>query len=208
MKIEYIWLKIINKIRSILIMKMSDIASFITKRYIDILFIEYGKNVRFYGFPKIVKMQDSNILIGNNCTFRSDFSSNLIGVNRRCIIATVREKSNIYIGNNSGFSGTVIGAAESIEIGNNVLCGANTLITDFDWHQIDPHERLNRIGQSKSAPIKIGNNVWLGINVIVLKGVNIGDNTVIGANSLVVNDIPENVVAAGNPCKVIKVIKG
>ncbi len=55
-----------------------------------------------------------------------------------------------------------------------------------------------------AKPIKIGNNVWIGGNVVVLPGVTIGDNTVIGAGSIVVKDIPANVVAVGNPCKVIK----
>ena len=55
-----------------------------------------------------------------------------------------------------------------------------------------------------AKPIKFGNNVWIGGNVVVLPGVTIGDNTVIGAGSIVVKDIPANVVAVGNPCKVIK----
>lgn len=79
-------------------------------------------------------------------------------------------------------------------------CGANTLITDGDWHQDDP-----RSGELR--PVNIGDNVWLGVNVTVLKGVTIGENTVMGAGSLVVKDIPANVIAAGNPCKVIKFIE-
>ena len=77
------------------------------------------------------------------------------------------------------------------------MCGANTFITDSDWHPED-----HRSGKPK--PIKIGNNVWLGLNVVVLKGVVIGDNTVVGANSVVTKDLPPNVVAAGNPCKIIR----
>jgi len=107
--------------------------------------------------------------------------------------------SIIEIGDNCGFSGTVIGASAHIKIGNNVKCGANTLITDFDWHPEDV-----RSGTPK--PINIGDNVWLGLNVVVLKGVTIGDNTLVGANSLVLNDLPANAIAAGNPCKVIKEI--
>ncbi|GAO31958.1 galactoside O-acetyltransferase [Geofilum rubicundum JCM 15548] len=78
-------------------------------------------------------------------------------------------------------------------------CGANTLITDSDWHLEDA-----RTG--KPQPIVIEDNVWLGVNVTVLKGVRIGANSVIGAHSLVVKDIPANVIAAGNPCKVIKAL--
>jgi acetyltransferase-like isoleucine patch superfamily enzyme len=163
--------------------------------------IEFGTNTMFYGKPYIRILTDTQIKIGNNCRFRSGHTSNLIGINRPCILSTHGGNNNkIIIGNNCGFSGTVIGAFSQITIGNNVKCGANTLITDSDWHQEDP-----RSGPPK--PIVIGNNVWLGVNAVVLKGVTIGDNTVIGANSLVVKDIPANVIAAGNPCKVIKVLK-
>ena len=56
----------------------------------------------------------------------------------------------------------------------------------------------------KPKDVIIGDNVWLGVNVVVLKGVTIGDNTLIGANSLVTTNVPANVIAAGNPCKAIK----
>ena len=106
-------------------------------------------------------------------------------------------KTKIEIGNNCGFSGTVIGSFISVKLGNNVRCGANTLITDSDWHFDD-----YRAGENKEVIIE--DNVWLGVNVTVLKGVTIGRNSVIGANSVVTKNIPENTVAAGNPCKIIK----
>ena len=124
--------------------------------------------------------------------------SNLIGINRPCSLSTLTNNATIEIGNNCGFSGTVIGAFKSIYIGNNVRCGANTLITDSDWHLND-----NRINP-KPLPIIIEDNVWLGINVVVMKGVTIGKNSIIGANSVVTKSIPSNVIAAGNPCKIIK----
>ena len=88
-------------------------------------------------------------------------------------------------------------AGQSIIIGNNVRCGANSYITDTDGHSDD-----YRAG--KDRPVVIEDNVWLGMNVVVLKGVHIGKNSLIGANSVVTKDIPANVIAVGNPCKVIK----
>jgi len=73
-------------------------------------------------------------------------------------------------------------------------------ITDSDWHGI--YDRLDYIGASR--PVSIGTNVWLGDSVIVCKGVTIGDNSIIGAGSVVTGDIPANVVAAGNPARVIR----
>lgn len=165
--------------------------------------IKIGKDCVFYGIPIVNRTYNSTILIGSKCTFRSDKKSNLVGLNRKCMLSTFGKGSKIIIGNNSGFSGTVMGAANSITIGDNVLSGANVLITDFDWHAIDPKKRRTN-ENIKNAPVIIGNNVWLGINSVILKGVTIGENTVIGANSLVVKDIPANVIAGGNPCKVIK----
>ncbi|MCU0473444.1 MAG: acyltransferase [Bacteroidales bacterium] len=115
------------------------------------------------------------------------------------MISTLAEEAIIEIGDNCGFSGTVIGAFKYIKIGKNVRSGANVLITDSDWHPED-----SRSGSPR--PVIIGENVWLGGNSVVLKGVNIGENAVIGANSVVTKNIPANVIAAGNPCKVIRII--
>lgn len=158
------------------------------------------KRVSFYGNARFDKAPNSTILIGEKCEFRSRPTSNLIGINRPCIISTILSGAKIQIGKNCGFSGTVIGCFDSIIIGNNVRCGANTLITDSDWHLDDP-----RVGAPK--PVIIGDNVWLGEGSKILKGVIIGENTVIGAGAVVTKSIPANVIAGGNPCKVIKKIE-
>ena len=160
----------------------------------------HGSKIRCIGGIIISKHQMSKISIGNKNKFISTSKYNLIGINRNCVLSTQSETAIIEIGNNCGFSGTVIGAFKHIKIGNNVRCGANTLITDSDWHLDDPRS-------GEPARVVIMDNVWLGVNVIVLKGVTIGENSVIGANSIVTKDIPNNVIAAGNPCKIIKLGK-
>lgn len=151
----------------------------------------------FYGKTIFRKLPNSKITIGSQCTFNSSHRSNLIGVYSPCMISTIKREAVLEIGSNCGFSGTVIGCALNIRIGDNVRCGANTMITDSDWHSDD-----RRTGNDK--PVIIDNNVWLGYGVKVLKGVHIGENTLIGAGSIVTKDIPANVIAAGNPCKIIK----
>ncbi|MBS1573967.1 MAG: acyltransferase [Bacteroidetes bacterium] len=158
--------------------------------------IKKGNACEFYGLPYFQRYPHSTISMGDGCQFRSDQSSNLIGVNHKTIISTHRPGAKIEIGNNCGFSGTSIGAAREIIIGNNVLCGANVVITDFDWHE--------NISKTGPEPVIIHDNVWLGLNCVVLKGVEIGENSIIGANSLVVKSIPANVIAGGNPCKVLR----
>lgn len=158
--------------------------------------VKIGGNARFDGKCYFKRYPKSTIKIGSNCEFLSRPNSNLIGIDRPCMISTLTEVAKLEIDDNAGFSGTVIGAFSSIRLGKNVRCGANTLITDSDWHPGDP-----RVGEAK--PVIIGDNVWLGINVVVLKGVEIGENSIIGANSLVTKSIPANVIAAGNPCREI-----
>lgn len=112
--------------------------------------------------------------------------------------------SNIYIGNNLYMNfGCVVLDCNTVHIGDNVMCAPNVQIYTA-YHPTDPQIRLS--GKELAAPIKIGNNVWIGGGAIVCPGVSIGDNTTIGAGSVVVKDIPANVVAVGNPCKVIRSI--
>ncbi|MGP1513404.1 MAG: sugar O-acetyltransferase [Gemella haemolysans] len=90
-----------------------------------------------------------------------------------------------------------------VTIGDNVMFGPNVSLFTAG-HPIHPVSRNS--GYEYGLPITIGNNVWLGGNVVVTPGVTIGENSVIGAGSVVVKDIPANVVAAGNPCEVIRKI--
>ena len=90
-----------------------------------------------------------------------------------------------------------------VVFGDNVFVGPNCGFYTAE-HPLD-YETRNK-GLETAEPIKIGNNVWFGGGVIVLGGVTIGDNTVIGAGAVVTKDIPSNVVAVGNPCRVIKKI--
>ena len=90
-----------------------------------------------------------------------------------------------------------------VTIGDNVQIAPNVSLYTAG-HPIHPDSRNS--GYEYGIPITIGNNVWLGGNVVVLPGVTIGDNAVIGAGSVVTKDIPANMLAAGNPCKVIREI--
>ncbi|MBW4645122.1 MAG: sugar O-acetyltransferase [Goleter apudmare HA4340-LM2] len=110
--------------------------------------------------------------------------------------------SNVYAGNNLYMNyGCVILDCNLVHIGDNVLCAPYVQIYTA-YHPIEPKIRLT--GRELAAPITIGHNVWIGGNAIICPGVTIGDNTTIGAGSVVVKDIPENVVATGNPCRIIK----
>ncbi|HFV6672290.1 TPA: DapH/DapD/GlmU-related protein, partial [Escherichia coli] len=90
-----------------------------------------------------------------------------------------------------------------VTIGDNVLIAPNVTLS-VTGHPV--HHELRKNGEMYSFPITIGNNVWIGSHVVINPGVTIGDNSVIGAGSIVTKDIPPNVVAAGVPCRVIREI--
>jgi len=96
--------------------------------------------------------------------------------------------------------GTRIMAATSVTMGDGCMTAQHVSISDSDWH--DLYDRSQPVGVTQA--VRIGNNVWLGENAVICKGVTIGDNAVIGAGSIVVKDIPANAIAAGNPATVIK----
>lgn len=110
--------------------------------------------------------------------------------------------TNIYAGDNLYMNyGCVILDCNIVRLGDNVLCGPYVQIYAA-YHPTDPELRLT--GRELAAPVTIGHNVWIGGGVIICPGVTIGDNVTIGAGSVVTKDIPANVVAAGNPCRVIR----
>lgn len=111
--------------------------------------------------------------------------------------------SEIIIGNNVVLAnGASIQAASKITIEDNVMIGINCFLVDTDGHDLNPEKRMD--GDVKTANITIKRNVVVFYNSVVFKGVTIGENSVIGACSVVTKDIPPNVFAAGNPAKVIR----
>lgn len=158
--------------------------------------IRYGKKCSFRGNMLFYKAAGTTIAIGDNCTFNSSNIFNFRGINHRCVLQTAPDGS-IKIGDRFGASGISIVSSIGVEIGNDVLCGTNVLIGDRNDHE-------KQYPEWQPSPVKIGNKVWIGMNSIVMRGVTIGDNTIIGAGSIVTKDIPANVIAAGSPCKVIK----
>lgn len=121
------------------------------------------------------------------------------------ILLQARDKSaRIVIGERSCFSNNVsIVARGRIEIGRSCLIGDSVMIVDADFHEVNP-ERRHEPGET--SPVLISNNVWIGSRVIILKGVRIGEHSVIAAGAVVTSDIPPRSLAGGVPARVIKTI--
>lgn len=129
--------------------------------------------------------------IGGNCYIEPPFHANFGG-------------KHVHFGNNiyANFNLTCVDDTH-IYVGDNTMFGPNVIIATAG-HPILPV--LREKGYQYNAPVHIGKNCWLGAGVIVLPGVTIGDNVVIGAGSIVTKDLPSNVVAVGNPCKILREI--
>lgn len=112
-------------------------------------------------------------------------------------------QGRIHIGNAVMISpGVRISASDDIRIGHGCMMANGVYITDCDWHGI--YDRMQRDPEPK--PVRIGDNVWLGDHATVLKGVTIGDNSIVAAGSVVTKDVPANVIVAGNPACVVKTL--
>lgn len=142
--------------------------------YTNINIVGNNNKVTFNGCSGILSL----VLRGNNCEINIGKDSTM----ETCYMVCMGQNNSITIGNDCMFSGKV-------EMWNS----DTHLITDMERNGINP-----------SKPINIGNHVWLGKNVKILKGVTIGNNSVVGMGSIVTKDIPENSIAAGNPAKIIK----
>lgn len=167
--------------------------------------IKYGKSLSLKGVPFIYNRKGASIVIGNNCIIKSSFLSNLVGLYTRTIILTRIPGASIEIGDNVGISGATIYARSKITIGDNTNIGGNVKILDNDFHPVDAKARLlDDKTQIGTVPVRIGRNCFIGCNVLILKGSEIGDNCVVGAGAVVSGKFEENCVIAGNPARIIK----
>lgn len=147
-------------------------------------------DVRLSGKVNLLSGIKSKIFLGEGCSLYD--GATLLG-------GPITLGDNVSIGQN-----TIIAAIgeDGVTIGNNTIIAAQCYIIDCD-HSFEPGA-LIRNQKQKTAPIHIGDDVWVAANVTILKGVTIGDGAVIGAKSLVNKDIPANAVAVGTPARVIK----
>lgn len=168
--------------------------------------VEYS-TFRTGGIPVIRNSDDGVIKIGKNFAMNNGLYHNMIGCLQPCVMR-VGEGACIIIGDNVGISQTTLIAKKNIMIGDNVKIGGGTYVYTTDFHSLDPTIRASDYDTKycKSAPVKICNNVFIGAHSIILKGVTIGENSIVGAGSVVTKDIPSNCIAAGNPARVVKLL--
>ena len=164
-----------------------------------------GKNYKIWSSFNILVDGRGKILIGDDFHAVNSAKRSYLTLFTKCKLTSIHG-GKIIIGNNVGINGTVIVAKKQIKIGDNTIIAPNTFIIDHDGHEIN--NLVSRINSKDEArEIDIGKNVWIGLNSIILKGVKIGDNSIVGAGSVVTSNCDSNSIYAGNPARKIRDIK-
>jgi acetyltransferase-like isoleucine patch superfamily enzyme len=156
-------------------------------------------------FKKMVSKKRGAVVFGDH-----------VSVYAGCSFA-IQKDGRCIVGDFTLLNGAIVMAEELVEIGSHCLISWGVGIADSDFHPLEPAQRLidaqalapffkNRPPRPKlkTAPVKIGDNVWIGMNAVILKGVTIGDNSVVAAGAVVTRSIPANTIVAGNPAITVK----
>jgi carbonic anhydrase/acetyltransferase-like protein (isoleucine patch superfamily) len=169
--------------------------------------VPVGRGTRAHGPVALMRWPGGRIRIGENVSLISSW--------RRATAATLAAPvrlrvfgpgADIEVGDGAELSGTSITARSTrVAIGRGVMIAPNCVITDSDFHALWPPEaRRGTPGYECDAPVTVGDYAWIGMNCLVLKGVNIGEGAVVGAGSVVTRNVPPRCLAAGVPARVVR----
>ena len=194
--------KAIRKVYSVVTNAIDSIVCYI---------IFWGNNVSFknfitQGIPYVSVAIGGVCSIGKNLAMNNGAKGNPIGCFEPCTIF-VDKGATLIIGDNVGLSQAALVCHIGIKIGDNVKIGGGSCIYDTDFHSLDSQLRANEITDAENKlrqPVVIENHVFIGAHSLILKGVTIGENSIIGAGSVVAKSIPANEIWAGNPAKFIR----
>lgn len=183
--------------RPLYIKKLFDLFNAVySNRFIKPQFDRVGRGCQFNS-PRYIDISGSRICLENHV--------HIMGLRdkpvRLAVFPSEDGKGSIHIGNYCIINpGVRITSASAIEVGDSCMIAMNAYLSDADWHDI--HHRIYAPGST--APIRLEKNVWIGDSALITKGVTIGENSVVGAYSVVTKDVPANSIVVGNPARVIR----
>lgn len=168
--------------------------------------VEWGDNWKIFGRPIIQRHRGSRMAAGDGLYLRSWTRSNPLAPSHPVVLSTRDADAVINIGDDCGFTGTILVAADRIDIGDRVQVGGNASIVDTDFHPLVPEVRRKNFNAGASASIVIEDDVFVGMEALILKGVTVGEGAVVGAGSVVTQDVPPRTVVVGNPATEVRTL--
>lgn len=167
--------------------------------------VAWGRRWRVYGWPVIQRHRGSRIVIGDGLDLRSWYTSNPLGA-QRCVLATWLADAELRLGTDVKATGVILCAQERVVIGDRVRLGAGVMVIDSDFHPVDAATRAADPRAGASAPVTIGDDVFIGTRATVLKGSELGAGCVVGAGSVVSGRFPPGALITGNPARVVRAV--
>lgn len=183
---------------------LAGIQSMVGRCYLNLWGVRVGRNFTMRSLPYCRIVGNGRITIGDNVKIKNKLSENAAGINHRTVLVA-GHGAMLTISNNVGISGSTIYALESVTIGDGCMLGANSMIYTTDFHPLHAEDRRDRVhSATETGPVVLEDDVWIGANAAILKGVTIGRGSVVAIGSIVTKDVPEGVIVGGNPAKVIR----
>jgi len=190
------------------VLHFSKIITFLASPFMKIVLIinsvKFGKGIKVFGLPRIENK--GSISLGNNMRLISAKCGYNSGNIAGGVFMRTSKSGNIVIGDEVYLNGTSIISEESISLGSRIMIGANTVIMDTNSHNVPYKNRLRRWDNIRRKAVVIEDDVWIGANCFIMKGVRIGKGSVIGAGSVVNNEVKPFCIYAGNPAVFVKEI--
>ena len=173
----------------------------ITRAYLKAHGVSVGCGLCVRSLPFCRRHGDGSIELGNNLRINNTLRENPGGVVHRTVLYAGRGAA-LRIGNDVGISGAILYALADITIGDRCLLGSNCCIFTSDHHGLHPANRRTTLAV-RNAPVVLEEDVWIGANATILKGVTIGRGSIVSASSVVTGNIPAGTIVLGNPARVI-----
>lgn len=167
--------------------------------------VQFEDGLVLSGYTVVRPIERGVIRLGRGVKLYSRRRANPMQLNSPCTLWLSKPGATIHIGNDSAMSGAVICAATSVEIGQRVMIGANARLTDTDFHPVSAQARREHpTRDAVTRPISIGDDVWIGMDAIILPGTQLGNGCVVSAGAVVSGVFPPHTVLAGNPARAVK----
>ncbi|NBR71163.1 MAG: acyltransferase [Proteobacteria bacterium] len=168
--------------------------------------LQISTPTRLFGHPICSRYPGSSISLGSHVTLDSSVRANPLGGSSPCVLRTMTSTARLSLGDRVGLSSSILVAGNSIEIGEDTILGAGSMVLDNDFHAPGPGFSWLTEYSKNSKPVKIGRGCFIGARSIILKGVTLGDRVITGAGSVVTKDIPAYSIAVGNPARIVRTI--